>query len=266
VSESKNILLTGAAGGIGAETAEALVAAGHRVVVCDLEREAVAALADRLGDAAVAMYLDVRQAIEWERAASEAWQRFGHIDVLINNAAIASTGALQEIPSRAHAQMLDVNVMGVIHGIQAFLPRFQSAGGGHIINIASFASFIPMPGLATYAASKHAVRALSEALALELEDGPVRVTVISPGAVETPMLAAQRKDPWAALSFSDDAVPPSAVARAIVKAVDTRCAEIFVPPTRGKLLRVLAAFPGLMGRVLKVARQRGAERQRKFTI
>lgn len=264
MAESKNIFLTGAAGGIGQATAEALVAAGHRVVLCDLERETVSDLAERLGDAAVPMYLDVRQSLEWERAATEAWQRFDHIDVLINNAAILSTGAMHEISARAHAQMLDVNVMGVVHGVQAFLPRFLSANSGHIINVASFVSYLPMPGLATYAASKHAVRALSESLAMELEKTAVSVSVVSPAAVDTPMLEIQKKDPWAVISFSDAPIAPGDVAAAIVATVANRKPAVFVPELRGKLLRAVSGFPSVVERLLKAARQRGAMRQHTF--
>ncbi len=250
-------MLTGGASGIGAATAELLVARGHRVAVCDVNREATLNLCAKLGERAHPLYLDVRQYTEWERALNETWNELGGVDVLINNAGLVHTGLSHEVPLEKLSHMVDVNLVGVINGVHSAVPRFLEQGYGHVINTASLASFIPLPGTAVYAATKHAVRAFTHGCAIELGDTPVKFTLVCPGAVETPMLAKQVDDDAAALSFSDKPLAPQSVAQAILKAAEEQPREILVPPVRGNLLRLAGAFPGIVNRMFPAAQRRG---------
>ncbi len=256
------VFLTGATGGLGRAVAAALVAEGHAVVVTDLDREKVEAVAAELGPRAWSLPLDVRQAMAWERAAGEAWDRHGGIDVLVNAAGLARSGPAHRIPALDHARMLDVNVMGVIHGVQAFLPRFLGCGAGHIVNVTGFAALAPLPGLATYAASKHAARAYSRALAMELAETPVTVSLVSPGAIETPMLARFAASEEAGLAFAGKAIPAGRAAAAVVRAVVDREPELMVPRFQGRALALVGAFPGLFSRLMPRLHRRGDARRR----
>lgn len=258
-----SVFLTGAAGGLGVAIAKRLVDDGHHLIVTDLDRAKAEALALALGSNAYALGLDVRQSMGWERAAGEAWELAGGIDVLINNAGLARTGRAHRIAALEQARMLDVNVMGVIHGVQAFLPRFLERGEGHIVNVASLAAFVPMPGLATYAASKHAVRAYSIALGLELDATPVDVTVVYPAAMDTAMLEAQVEDDEAALSFGASTVSVEAVAAAVAKALVERPREILIPSLSGQALRFVGVLPNLLERLVSRLRPRGLAEQRR---
>ena len=254
------LFITGAGRGIGAETARLAVARGHRVAIADIDADAARSMAGSLGENALAIELDVRDAAGWTRALDEAWARFDGVDVLVNNAAVVHSGLLHELALDVHRQIFEVNVLGLIAGIQAAVPRFLERGRGHIVTVASAQSFVPVPGEISYAATKHALRAISHGLALELRDTPLRFTIVYPPAVETPMLESLMDDDANAIAFADPPMPASVVAEAILKAVDRRPAEVFIPPFRGRLLRELGTRPAIMRRLLLSAEKRGRKR------
>jgi NAD(P)-dependent dehydrogenase (short-subunit alcohol dehydrogenase family) len=254
------LFITGAGGGIGAETARLAVGRGHRVVIADIDAEAARSVAGSLGEAALGIELDVRDAAGWTRALDEAWARFGGVDVLVNNAAVVQSGRLHELPLDVHRQVLEVNVLGVIAGIQGAVPRFLERGGGHIVTVASAQSFVPVPGEVSYAATKHALRAITHGLVFELRDTPLDFTIVYVPAVETPMLESLIDDDANAIAFADPPVPASVVAEAILNAVEHRPVEVFIPRFRGRLLRALSTRPKIMRRLLLSAEKRGRKR------
>lgn len=241
--------VTGAAHGIGAAFARLATARGWRVVLADVDAGAAGALAGSLGDRARAVALDVRDAAAWERALDEAWAQFGHVDVLVNNAGLLHGGRLLEQSPEALRHMLDVNLMGVVHGLRAGVPRLARQGGGHVVDVASLAGYVPLKGQAFYAATKHAVRALHHAFALEQAGGPVTFTLVCPGAVDTAMLRRQIGADSNAMAFAGRALAPERVAEAIWRAATRRPREILLPPAGGLGARLLGAFPALLARV-----------------
>ena len=181
----KTVLITGGARGQGATHAERLAREGATVFACDVLHEEGGALAERLqGDRLDVTYrgLDVTDATAWRVLVEE----IGRIDVLINNAGIIHVAPIQEQGRGAWDATLAVNLTGAMLGIQAVVPQMRSRGGS-VINIASIFGVVGAPGYAAYCASKAGLIALTKVAALELAGDDIRVNVIVPGGVSTPM-------------------------------------------------------------------------------
>jgi NAD(P)-dependent dehydrogenase (short-subunit alcohol dehydrogenase family) len=185
----KQVLVTGAAAGIGLECARSFARQGANLVISDVN---AAALDDArreiagLGVSCIAQACDVASEASVAALAAAAQSAVGPIDVLVNNAGVAFLGSFEETPIEQWRRILDVNVLGIVHCIQAFLPAMRAAGGERkIVNVASLAGVAPAPNMSAYAASKHAVVGLSEVLALELHDTPISVLVVCPGIINT---------------------------------------------------------------------------------
>jgi hypothetical protein len=176
-------VVTGASSGIGAETVLALGRQGYRIVAgarrLDRVRRAV-------GESGVALPLDVTKLESINAFVAETAKRFGRIDVLVNNAGLAlGLAPIGEAKDEDWVQMWEVNVLGLMRVTRACLPLLRKARHGHIVNLGSTAGFETYRGGAGYTASKHAVRAISRTLRIELNGEPIRVTEIQPGMVET---------------------------------------------------------------------------------
>jgi NAD(P)-dependent dehydrogenase (short-subunit alcohol dehydrogenase family) len=184
--EGRTAFVTGGASGIGLAIADALVAAGARVVLADwnelpLERERA-----RLGDAALAQRFDVRDRAAWQHAKQLAEDRFGPVDILVNNAGLPPGGhQLVDMPGEHFDRLLAIMLTGVFNGVITFGAGMRERGSGHIVNTASMAGLLGSPGLGAYTAAKFAVVGLSEALRAELAPHGVGVTVLCPGLVRT---------------------------------------------------------------------------------
>jgi NADP-dependent 3-hydroxy acid dehydrogenase YdfG len=188
----KIAFVTGGASGIGAALAAKLVDGGAEVWIADRQIGAAQELAQRLnsGNAkAHAIELDVRSYPSFERAVAEAVQQSGRIDYLFNNAGIAVGGEVDSYTLDDWNDVFDVNLHGVVHGIQAVYPIMIRQHSGHIVNTASTAGLVTAPVGASYTATKHAVVAISMVLRVEAERHGVRVSVFCPGAIRTPILA-----------------------------------------------------------------------------
>lgn len=183
----KVALITGAARGMGASFARAMVAQGGSVIVGDVLDEQGLAVEAELGDAAVYVHLDVTSRSDWQHAVDVALARFGKLNVLVNNAGILATGSVAEFPPDEWDRVIAVNLTGAFNGIQATLPALKASTPASIINISSTAGLKGYGGLVGYTASKFGLRGLTKAVALDLGDSGVRCNSIHPGAVITPM-------------------------------------------------------------------------------
>jgi NADP-dependent 3-hydroxy acid dehydrogenase YdfG len=185
--KNKVVAITGASSGIGEATALVLAERGAKLVLGARRSGRLEALADRIakagGEAAYAS-TDVKRRDDLSNLVKLACERFGKLDVLVNNAGIAPTSLLDELRVDDWEEMIDVNIKGVLYGIAAALPVFRKQGFGHIINTASTAGLITRPTMSVYSGTKFAVRAISEGLRQEGGD-KLRVTIISPGFVQT---------------------------------------------------------------------------------
>jgi len=237
---SKVVLITGASSGIGEATSRRLAADGHRLVLGARRTGLVAAVAKEIeadGGSAIAHELDVTSKESVRAFVQAAQDRYGRVDVLVNNAGVMPLSPLDALKVDEWDRMIDVNLKGVLYGIAAALPIFERQHSGQFINIASVAGLKVRATNAVYAATKHAVRALSEGLRQEAGEG-IRTTIISPGAVQSelplgssdPESAAQVKDMYQRTAIAADAVA-RAIAYAIEQPADVDVNEIVLRPT-----------------------------------
>lgn len=180
-------IVSGAARGIGAAIARELVSAGATVFIGDVLDTPLAEAARELGDRAIAARLDVTIAGDWHALVDAAMAKFGRIDVLVNNAGILQFAAFEATGADVMRRILDVNVMGVFHGMQAVLPHMKKARRGSIINMSSLSGLIGNNAVSAYATSKWALRGLSRSAALELGLHGIRVNTVHPGGIDTSM-------------------------------------------------------------------------------
>jgi NADP-dependent 3-hydroxy acid dehydrogenase YdfG len=238
--EDKVVAITGASSGIGEATALLLAERGAKVVLGARRLDLIEALAGRIvgagGEAAYAR-TDVKRRNDLSDLVRLACERYGKLDVLVNNAGIGPISPLDDLRVEEWEEMIDINIKGVLYGIAAALPIFRKQGFGHFVNTASTAGHKTVPNQSVYSGTKFAVRAISEGLRQEAGD-KLRVTIISPGFVRTDFLETVANPQLKAqLAESRDkfAIPPDAIARAIVFAIeqpaDVDVGEIVVRPT-----------------------------------
>lgn len=184
-------LVTGGASGIGRALSEELARRGASVVLADLQdrvAEAVAVGIRAAGGKATSARLDVADAAAVASLIADVAARHGRLDYLFNNAGIGSGGLAEQVPLEDWIRVIDVNLKGVVHGILAAYPRMLAQGFGHIVNTASMAGLMPVPLASSYVATKFAVVGLSRTLRVEAARRGVRVSVVCPGAIRTPIL------------------------------------------------------------------------------
>lgn len=187
--EGKVALVSGAARGLGASIGRLLHAQGAQVMLADVRDEEGRALAAALGAGAHYVHLDVASEGEWAAAVAATRERCGALQVLINNAGIYRTHATLEVSAAQYLEIVRINQLGVFLGMRACIPHMRSSGGGSIVNIASTAGIEGVPLALAYTASKHAVVGMTKAAALEFGADKIRVNVVCPGAMLTPLLA-----------------------------------------------------------------------------
>lgn len=200
--KGRNAIVTGAGSGIGLGIARQLARAGVNVALADIREDAAKVAADEIvaaGGRAIALGVDVSERADVERAADEAERAFGNIHIAANNAGVAMHGVpLERIAPGDWDWVIAVNIYGVIHGIQTFVPRMRAHGeGGHVVNTASIGGLQINPSFHTsaYSMTKYAVVALSEALEQELEGAGIGVSVLCPASVNTSLHFSERVRP-----------------------------------------------------------------------
>jgi NAD(P)-dependent dehydrogenase (short-subunit alcohol dehydrogenase family) len=181
---SRRVLVTGGASGLGAAMVDAFAAGGDRVLVADL-----AGGLDNLDprDGVSYLGLDVTSDADWAAALAWVEQEWGGLDVLVNNAGIATGGRIDVVTIEEWQRVIDVNLLGVVRGCRTFAPMLKAQGSGHIVNTASLAGLVHPPGMSSYTAVKAGVVALSETLSYELHPFGVHVTALCPGFIRTPL-------------------------------------------------------------------------------
>jgi 3alpha(or 20beta)-hydroxysteroid dehydrogenase len=187
--EGKVALVSGAARGLGASIGRLLHREGAQVVLADVRDEEGRALSAALGERAHYVHLDVTSEAGWADAVAATRARFGPLRILVNNAAIYRTRPTLELAAEEYLEIIRVNQLGVFLGMRAGIAAMREAGGGSVINIASTAGIEGVPLALAYTASKHAVVGMTKAAALEFGAAGIRVNVVCPGAMLTPMLA-----------------------------------------------------------------------------
>ncbi len=225
-------VVTGAGSGIGREIAIACAREGASVVLADIDDKGVhatAAAIEPLGRETLEIHCDVSGAGDVEQLAVRAYERFGAVHLLFNNAGVGVAGPIWTSTVEDWTWILGINVMGVVHGIRAFVPRMLSRGDEcHIVNTASVAGFLSIPGSGAYCASKHAVATISECLRheLRLEKAPIGVSVLAPAFVPTGIFDSARNRPAELAATNPLAKPYEDAVRKAVLAGKLSAAEI----------------------------------------
>jgi NADP-dependent 3-hydroxy acid dehydrogenase YdfG len=234
----KVVLVTGASSGIGEATSRLLAARGARVVLGARRIERLATITSEIraaGGQAAQRALDVTSLDDMLAFVAFARERFGGVDVIVNNAGLMPLSPLSALKVDEWNRMIDVNIRGVLHGIAATLPSMEAQGSGHIINISSIGGHVAFPAAAVYCATKYAVVAITDSL--RQETTKVRATTISPGVTESELAhTITHEGSVAAMrDFRRVAIPAGAVAEAIAWAIaqpDTvDVSEIIIRPT-----------------------------------
>ncbi|ANS77146.1 oxidoreductase [Paenibacillus yonginensis] len=243
--KDKVIVITGASGGIGEATAMLLAERGAQVVLGARRLDQLEAVANRIeksGGKATYLVTDVKRSEDLSKIVQLAHEKFGKLDVLINNAGFMPMSPFDDLRVKDWEEMIDINIKGVLYGIAAALPTFRNQGSGHFINIASTAAYRILPNMSVYAGTKLAVRAISEGLRQEAGHN-LRVTIVSPGFTNTPgsthsdaLEAIKDPDLKAKLeAYQNIGLSPSSIAKAIAFAIeqpnDVDVSEIVVRPT-----------------------------------
>jgi NADP-dependent 3-hydroxy acid dehydrogenase YdfG len=233
------IVITGSSSGIGEDAARSLAARGAKLMLGARREDRLASLVDSIrSDGGTADYLvtDVTIREQVQALAQSAVEKYGKIDVLINNAGVMPLSFLAQCKVDEWDRMVDVNIKGVLYGIAAVLPGMHSRKSGHIINIASIAGYNVAPTTAVYSGTKFAVRAISDGLRQESQFG-LRTTVISPGPVTTELtstISDERVAKNIEKMYETAAIDASAISRAIIYAIeqpdDVDVTEIVVRP------------------------------------
>jgi len=198
----KVAIVTGGSRGIGLATARTLLQRGARVAITATSDTTLRAATDELDkisdNSVMAVRADVRSYVDLERAFTSVAQRFGGIDVVVNNAGVGAFGAVADMTIEEWRQVFETNVSGVFHGCRAAVPHLRTRGGGWIINISSLSSTNPFPDGAAYCASKAAVNAFSEAFMQEVRHDGIRVACVLPGSVRTGFMgrSSSSSDDW----------------------------------------------------------------------
>src|SRR3954447_18617057 len=260
-------VVTGAGRGMGRETARRLAARGYQVLVTDLNEDAAGETAELIGNGAWAMRQDVRDADSHRQAARAAAEK-GPLKVWVINAGILKTEKIWDHSDEDIRLMLEVNLLATMWGVRAALEAMKGdPSGAHIINMASMASFGPVPGLGVYAATKHGVLGLTESLQgdLQLAGSPIRVHAVCPDLVDTGMMREHADNPEYALGFSGTKIyTPEEIADQIVTLLDGDKIVLSIPRNRMAVARAAGMFPRTGLRIAQTFLAVGQKKQQKF--
>jgi NADP-dependent 3-hydroxy acid dehydrogenase YdfG len=246
--------ITGAARGIGKATAQAFAREGMKVAIGDLDADLAAQVASEIGPNAAGFPLDVTKRDSFEMFVDAVEERFGPIDVLVNNAGIMPLGRFIEEDDATAIRMVDINLHGVMLGMKIVLPRMISRDRGHVVNIASQAGKYGAPGGATYSATKHAVVGLTEAVRgeLHIDGSSVELSYVLPFVVNTELGAGTGE------AFGLKHLQPDQVADAIVHALKYRVVDVWIPRSSHRTQRLNQLLPRRLSE--RIARAMKADR------
>ncbi len=257
----KTALITGAACGIGAQLTQDFLKNGAHVIACDIDLEKLQLRYKNQANCTI-VKLNVTDYSNWKEALSAV----DSLDYLINVAGVIRPGYIGETEKNAIDQQIDINLKGSIYGSQLYVEKMTPKGYGHIINFASMAGIAPIPGISIYSASKFGVRGFSLAIANELKEKNIAVSVICPDATDTHMLDDQMNSKAAAMTFSAEKIlTVEEISKVVLEEVlDSKKQEVWIPFHRGVQAYLGATFPKLASWMSKILIKQGLEKQEKF--
>jgi NAD(P)-dependent dehydrogenase (short-subunit alcohol dehydrogenase family) len=250
------VVITGASSGIGRATALEFARRGARVVLASRQEQPLHEVASQcveLGGEALVVPTDVTDEAAVKELARRAVERFGRLDVWVNNAAVTSFGLFEDTPSEIFRHVIDTNFFGYVHGARAALPHFREQGSGVLINNASMVARLSEPYLSAYVASKHAIRGLAQSLRQELEVKKARdihVCAVMPATIDTPFFQHAANFTGRAAKAMPPVYPAERVARAIVGMAQWPRREMFVGNSARQFNLLSFLAPGLAERLM----------------
>jgi NAD(P)-dependent dehydrogenase (short-subunit alcohol dehydrogenase family) len=264
-------VVTGAASGIGRETALALARRGADLAICDVDEAGLEKTAEQIrqiGCRVLQSSVDVSSAEQMRGFAEQTYAELGRVDVLVNNAGIAVAGFFVEVPLAEWDTILGINLKGVVNGCYFFVPKMVEAGtGGHVVNIASMAGFVASPGMTAYATTKFGVVGFSESLRAELVECGIGVTAVCPGVINTPIVRSEHMYGASATPenrekaiqlFQRRNYGPDRVARGILKAIQKNRAVAPISPEAWAGYWMKRLFPWLVAALGRLSARRQA--------
>jgi short-subunit dehydrogenase len=242
MSDSKVIVITGASSGIGAELARQLAAQGHRPVLAARRSEELEAVAEQCGPETLAVVTDVRRRGDVEHLRDRALDKLGQIDVWINNAGRGISRRVMDLTDEDVDEIMAVNLKSALYGMQTVVPYFMESGEGHLINVSSFLSRVPLATIrSVYSASKAALNTLTANLRMDLrqEFPNIHVSLVMPGVVTTEFASNSLGDAPAVPPPPGALKPQSAedVAMAIAALIENPVPEIYTNPAQADVVR-----------------------------
>lgn len=245
----KIVLITGATSGIGAETAILLAVRGAIPILTGRNGQKLRETANNIRGRFGCYKLDVTDNDEVLRVFEQVVADFGRIDVLLNNAGYGVFEPFAEAPIERFADMMNTNYMGIVRCSKAILPVMRKQGEGHIINIASMAGKLSTAKSSGYAATKHAVLGLTNAMRTELAPMGITVSAVNPGPIDTPFLSVADPEGTYADKVRGYMLKPQQVAKAIIRVIERKTAEVDLPLSASIGIRLYGLFPRLSDRV-----------------
>jgi NAD(P)-dependent dehydrogenase (short-subunit alcohol dehydrogenase family) len=260
-------VVTGAASGLGFAIAKKLAGAGYRVCLCDIDGQACARAAERIGGSAFGLELDVRDFEACEEVARASTERTGNLAVWVNNAGVLQTRPVWEQSVDQRRAMLSVNAEGTMNGTIAALNTMRNVGRGHIVNVVSLAGLAAAPGETVYAASKHAALAFSIGTLQDLRQAGIKgihISALCPDGIWTPMLYDLVNDVYAAPSWIGTMLDPDEVAGLVLDLLRRPRPVRTHPRRRGLNARIFDAFPRAALLALPLVLSNARRKQRAF--
>ena len=250
------IVITGASSGIGLTTARMAAEQGAKLVLAARNGEALDQLASELrrqGCQVATVVADVGNARDVERIGQTALERYGRIDTWVNNAGVGTFGRLEDVPLEDHQRLFQTNFWGVVNGSLEAVKRMKQRGGGALINVGSEVSDAPIPLQGMYSASKHAVKAFTESLRMELqkEEAPISVTLIKPAAIDTMFAVHARNYMEKEAALPAPVYAPDIVAKAILHCARHPKREVYVGGASKLVSAGHAHMPRLLDRYVR---------------
>lgn len=260
IFNNKTVIITGGSEGVGAAAARMFAEAGANLVLVARKKKKLETIAEELREkTSVEIFaMDVSDADACVDLFKKASFDFGRVDVLVNNAGYHKRGEVADVAADELGQIIDVNLKAPIILSRLAIPYMREAGGGVIVNVGSLAGRAPIPGSATYAASKAGLRSFTYALGVELEGSGVKLAVVSPGPIDTGFIMADL-DATSDLTFSQPISTAEEVAQTILDICGNNLTEIAMPRMSGYLTTLMYLFPKLRPMVLPALKRKGAK-------
>ena len=264
--EGKNVVLNGASSGIGWEASCMFAEQGANIAIAARSLDKLDELEKKLleyGVKVLKVQTDVSKATDCKKLIKEVVNKLGSIDILVNNAGVTHRGKVQDVELKDLEQMIEINLKAPIRLTKLALPYILKSGSARIINIASILGIIPIPTEAVYSCTKFALRGFSYALSEELENTNVKVCLICPGPVETPMIL-DEMDKIHDLVYSPPVSTPKEIAELIVKSAIDGKMERIKPIHTGILSKIGFLLPPLRKLVQPIMEKEGAKRKKRY--